>query len=224
MKKIFTLMFALVGCCTLAVAQDDEEVDESYQFVTASGEVIANGSTIVMRDVELEEDPGTGELTYVVPADFQVKNVSNTFGECVRLYMVITQIDNGEFNTCALGNCIPGKSEPCDLYTSAKRMDVDEVSGDLLTEWYSFDYGKCVVEMQIEVGEIVGFGNFSFLDYGPKITVEFVNPDPAGIRAVDGTAVPAERYTLDGRHAGESQKGIQIVRFSDGSVHKMVVR
>jgi len=70
MKKIFTLMFALAGCCGFAMAQDDEEVNDSYQFINAAGEIIENGSTIVMQNVEKEEDPGTGEITYKVPADF----------------------------------------------------------------------------------------------------------------------------------------------------------
>jgi hypothetical protein len=224
MKKIFTLMFALVGCCGFVVAQDDE-VNDTYQFISASGEVIIDGSTIVMQHVEKEEDPGTGEVTYKVPADFQVKNVSNTFGEAVRLCMNITKIDNGEFNTCALGNCIPPKSQPGEFYTSSQILDLGAASGDLLTEWYAFDYGKCVVEMQIEVGEIVGFGTFTFLEYGPKITVEFVNPDPAGIKEADSRAiVPVECYTLDGRIASHVQKGIQIVRYSDGSVRKSAVR
>ena len=152
MKKIFTLLVALAGCWVGVCAQDDEEIDDSYQFVTASGEIIANGSTIIMNNVEKEEDPFSGEILYKIPADFQVKNVSNTFGEAVRLFMSITQIDNGEFSTCALGNCIPPKSEVCDLYTSAQVLAMGTTSGDLLTEWYAYDYGKCVVEMQMEIG------------------------------------------------------------------------
>lgn len=225
MKKIFTLMFALAGCCGFAMAQEEEEVNDSYQFINAAGEIIENGSTIVMQNVEKEEDPGTGEITYKVPADFQVKNVSNSFGEAVRLCMNITRIDNGEFSTCALGNCIPPKSEVGELFTSAQKLDMGAASGDLLTEWYAFEYGKCIVEMQMEVGEIVGFGTFTFLEYGPKITVEFNNPDPAGISEAAGKAVtPVERYTLDGRTATATQKGIQVVRYSDGSVRKVAVK
>ena len=98
-------------------------------------------------------------------------------------------------------------------------------SGDRLTEWYAFEYGKCIVEMQMEVGEIGGFGTFTFLEDGPKITVEFNNPDPAGISETAGkTVTPVERYTLDGRTATATQKGIQIVRFSDGSVRKVAVK
>ena len=214
MKKIFTLMFALAGCCGFAMAQEEEEVNDSYQFINAAGEIIENGSTIVMQNVEKEEDPGTGEITYKVPADFQVKNVSNSFGEAVRLCMNITRIDNGEFSTCALGNCIPPKSEVGELFTSAQKLDMGAASGDLLTEWYAFEYGKCIV-----------FGTFTFLEYGPKITVEFNNPDPAGISEAAGkTVTPVERYTLDGRTATATQKGIQVVRYSDGSVRKVAVK
>ena len=96
---------------------------------------------------------------------------------------------------------------------------------NLLTEWYAFEYGKCIVEMQMEIGEIVGFGTFTFLEYGPKITVEFNNPDPAGISEAAGkTVTPVERYTLDGRTATATQKGIQVVRYSDGSVRKVAVK
>ena len=224
MKKFFTLLFVLTGCWTVTFAQDDE-VDDSYQFVTASGEIIPHGSTIVMDNVEKEEDPGTGEVSYIIHTDFLLKNVSNSFGDAARIFMTITQIDNGEFSTCALGNCIPPKSSPGELYTSAQAIALGETSGDLMTEWYAFDYGKCIVEMQVEIGEIAGFGSFTFSDYGPKITVEFLNPDPQGISETNNKSVIAkERYTIDGRIATPTQKGIQIVRYSDGSVRKVAVK
>ena len=67
MKKIFTLMFALAGCCGFAMAQEEEEVNDSYQFINAAGEIIENGSTIVMQNVETE--------TETQPAETEVKSV-----------------------------------------------------------------------------------------------------------------------------------------------------
>lgn len=224
MKKFFTLLVVLSGAW-LSVAAQDDEIDHSFEFVTASGDIIPNGSVITMNNVEVEVDPGTGEETFIVPADFLIKNVANQDGNYVRIFMNITQIDNGEFSTCALGNCIPPVSSIGELYTASQNISFGKTCEDLQTEWYAYDYGKCIVEMQLEVGEREGFSGFSFIDYGPMITVEFVNPDPAGIGAQEmSVAVPVARYAVDGRIVSAQDRGLQVVRYSDGTVRKVVVR
>lgn len=47
-------------------------------------------------------------------------------------------------------------------------------------------------------------------------------PDPAGIENVSLDNTPAEFYTIDGKKLQEPQKGINIIRMSNGSVLKQV--
>ena len=49
--------------------------------------------------------------------------------------------------------------------------------------------------------------------------------DPTAINTVDNTtATEAARYTLDGRQVSAPQRGLNIIRFSDGTVRKVMVR
>ena len=49
--------------------------------------------------------------------------------------------------------------------------------------------------------------------------------DPTAINTVDNTtANEAARYTLDGRQVSAPQRGLNIIRFSDGTVRKVMVR
>lgn len=58
---------------------------------------------------------------------------------------------------------------------------------------------------------------------------EFVNMEeeaPAGIEAVKtgADAMVRERYTLDGKHITEPQQGLNIVKTSNGTTRKVVIR
>ena len=224
MKKLFTFCVAVAMGSLMAYAQDD--VCHDYEFVTAEGTVIPDGSSIVISRIEKEEDPETGEEMVMVVADFTVKNVSGNNDALVRIVNNITRIDNGSYNTCAMGLCIPGKTEPGEFYTSHASIPQGSTAGDLQTEWYPDAYGKCIVELQLEIGEKYGFNDFEFIDFGPKITAVFDYPDPSGVKEVqEGMAVSeTAHFTLDGARTSASQKGVHVVRYSDGKVRKVIVR
>ena len=225
MKKIFTLCFCVVMGCTMAFAQDDEEIDNSYEFVSKTGEIIPHGSVVILDHVEAEEDPETGEVSYMISTDFEVKSVEGFASDLVRISNNIIRIDNGGFATCALGSCIPERTTTGQFYSSASSIAPGATSGDLQTEWIAYDYGMCVVEMQIEIGSKVGFGNFKFEAYGPKITVQFVNADPAKVgKSSAQTATVVARYSLDGRKLSAPQRGVNILHMSDGTTRKMVMK
>lgn len=223
MKKLFTFCLAVMGCM-MVYAQDD--VNHAYEFVKADGTVIPNGSTVVVDRVVKEEDPETGEEIVMVVADFTVKNVSGTNDGLVRLVNTITRIDNGSYSTCAMGLCIPGKTEVEEFYSSHASIPVGATAGDLQTEWYADAYGQCIVELQIEIGQKYGVNDFEFLDFGPSITAVFDYPDPSGVKELGQGRYATEvaRYTLGGAKTSAAQKGVQVVRLSDGSTRKIVVR
>jgi len=55
---------------------------------------------------------------------------------------------------------------------------------------------------------------------------EFANVATAGVDAVldDDDLTEIDRYSLDGKPVGDGYRGVAIVRYSDGSVRKVVVR
>ena len=225
MRKFLLFCLSLCVGTTVGYAQDDE-VNHSFEFVTNAGDIIPHGSVYVINSVVSEEDPETGELTVMIPSDFMVKNVSGTATDLVRLANEITRIDNGSYMTCALGSCLPGRTEPGYFSSASGTIAPGATSGDLQTEWYPDAYGECDVELQIEMGEDLGFGEFGFSDYGPKITVKFVYSDPVGVK--DGICSrPAEivgRYTLDGQAVNFLTHGVYILRMSDGTTRKVIVK
>jgi len=52
-----------------------------------------------------------------------------------------------------------------------------------------------------------------------------ITSDPSGISGVhNATATEAARYTLDGRQVSAPQRGLNIIRLSDGTVRKVIVK
>ena len=67
-------------------------------------------------------------------------------------------------------------------------------------------------------------GNETF--YGEQQTFRTGEIDPDGIEGVEASedAVEVARYDLQGRKIAEPQKGINIIRYSDGSTRKVMVK
>jgi hypothetical protein len=61
---------------------------------------------------------------------------------------------------------------------------------------------------------------------GPKVTLKFIYTDPANVKGVneDDRAVVTDRYTVGGNRLSAPQKGLNIVRKSDGTVKKVVIK
>ena len=225
MRKSLLFCLSLLVGTTVGYAQDDE-VSHSFEFVTNDGVTIPHGSVYVIDKVVNEEDPETGETYPMLPSDFVIKNVSGTATDMVRIANEITRIDNGSYSTCAMGACLAGRTEPEYFSSAAGTIAPGATSGDLQTEWYPTAYGECDVDLQIEIGENLGFGQFGFLEFGPMIKVRFVYADPVGIHegVSQQPATIVGRYTLDGQAVSYLRHGVYILRMSDGTSRKVVVR
>ena len=170
MKKLFTLCAAMM-LSLMAMAQ----ADGTFQFVDASGNVVADGSTIVVNQLNDE-----GQM--VVP--LSVKNVSGDQA-AVSMYETINAKPGGTWQTCAFGNCMM-LSE--DGYSPKNIVDADYYS-DIQTEWIpeQGQYATWEATLQIHVFDIkqqTKFGQTIYvptddiIGYGPKVTVRFEYTDP----------------------------------------------
>lgn len=165
MKKIITLCTTML----LAIAAS-AQVDETFQFVDAQGNVVADGSTIVVNQLN-----DKGEM--VIPLW-----VKNTSGEkvAVSMYETLDNLPNGGWQTCAFGNC----KQLSESGYSSKNIMAADYEANIETEWKpdSGSYATWEATLQIHVFNITKVSRFGvvtetagdeIIGYGPTITVRF---------------------------------------------------
>lgn len=223
MKKLFTLCAAMLMGSAMAFGQ----VDQTFQFVDKDGNVVADGTTWTVS--EKVEDLFYGLM---IPSELSVKNTSGEDAN-VAVDFQVTQISGGAFQICFPTNCQTRTYVTEVEETGALEMAAGEVK-DMATEWVvkPFDSdveatGTCTATVQLKVMELIeGSFRYEVKAYGPKITLVFSNNGTTGIgsvEAVGGKKVEAY-YSLSGRRLSVPQKGLNIVKFADGTARKVVVR
>lgn len=171
MKKLFTLCTAfMLGIGAFA----QEEVDETFQFVDANGNVVANGTTIVINQINDE-----GQMA--IP--LSVRNVSGEKA-AVSMFETIDALPNGIWQTCAFGNCMM----LTETGYSPKNVMAADYEGSIQTEWIPEEGQFAIWEatLQIHVFNIIKQSRFGvvtevagneIIGYGPKVTIRFEYKD-----------------------------------------------
>lgn len=235
MKKIFTLCVALFA----AVSMFAQETKGMFEFATADGTVVPSGSVITKSDVEDYTDPEDGEDNMQIPTGLWIKPVKTELnGEklCVKLRIDVEKIDHGSINFCLLGNCINAKREG--RYESNGGF-VDKLD-DLQTEWMigndeetgKAKYGEATAKLTLVVCRKVSHKDqfdieqFKYEDVGESstVTVKFVyNEKSTGINGIsNANATVVARYAADGTRLSAPQKGLNIVKLSNGKTVKYI--
>lgn len=231
MKKIFTLCFALFS----AVAMFAQETKGMFEFATADGTVVPSGTVITKSDVEDFTEPEDGCDTKQISTGLFVKPIKTDLnGEkiCVKLRLNVERIDNGSIAFCLLYNCknASGKGK-----FESNGGFVDKLD-DLATEWRIGNdeetekamYGEAKAKLTLVVCRKVSLGieQFKYEDIGESstITVHFVYNEKStginGISTADATVVA--RYAADGTRLSAPQKGLNIVKLSNGKTVKYI--
>lgn len=237
MKKIFTLCVALFA----AVSMFAQETKGMFEFATADGTVVPSGSVITKSDVEDHTDPEDGVDNMQIPTGLWIKPVKTELnGEklCVKLRVDVEKIDHGSsINFCLLGNCSTARSEG--KYESNGGF-VDKLD-DLQTEWMigndeetgKAKYGEAKAKLTLVVCRKVSLGKdqfgieqFKYEDIGESstVTVHFVyNEKSTGINGISNAdATVVARYAADGTRLSAPQKGLNIVKLSNGKTVKYI--
>lgn len=204
MKKIFTL-FTFLTFAFAAFAAD------TYVFTDKDGNTIANGTTITCNDAEVDDFGGV-----LVKSGLFIKNVAAPSNYQVSVEANITRIDNGAVQLCFPVNCFSydtvGKHGG-----DGKKALAQGQSQSIQTEWLPTAYGESIVEYTAKIFQ----GVFQKETY--TVTVHYIYADPAGVASVDAANVqPVQRYDIMGRQTTVGQRGLHIVRMSDGSVRKVI--
>ena len=220
MKKLFTFCLSLIfgGLAFTAQAQTNDPA-EWYKFVDKDGQVLEDGATLTCNTFEfLPALMGDGITSHVkvkfAPAERHDSQVA---------VMCDWKTANGPvgFQCCFGGNCVsfsgPEKKE------TSKTLGYVGWESDLFDDFWMTDMsaqGSAEVEFQImcysDAGELLAAGD--------KITVRYTT-ETTGIDGVEaaGSNEEVARYTLDGRKLSAPQKGVNIVKYADGSTKKVVV-
>ena len=175
MKKIAFLSLMLCGLLGMNAQ------DATFEFVDAGGNVVPDGKTVTITDVETEEDPETGEQWLLMPAGLSVRNASDVRA-ALRLHVKIDRMDSGSYQICFPISCL-AFDEVGTYQTGETAMMAGEIRS-LNTEWLPDADGKCVVQLQVEVLSELGSApnvRYIHLADGPAITLNFNNGMPEDV-------------------------------------------
>lgn len=219
MKKFFTLALSLFTAASASFAQ--EEINNVLQFVDKDGKVVADGSTITVATVEIDEEMDDLQI----PSGLYVKKTTDETVFC-GMEVTVLALPNGSLNCCFPQSCQSGTAAGQVLNTAPGNIIEPEKSME--TEWVPIEgaYGTATGKFRIMIYELTHDLRYIFLDYGPTVTVNFVYDETSGINnaTAAGTVNEVARYGLDGSRLAQPTKGINLVKTADGKVRKVLVK
>lgn len=217
MKKLFTLCIALLFSCVAMNAQN-------FIFVDGDGNTIENGATLTMDQVAYKEDivfnpDGSFEVVQVpmIPlSGVLIKNNSAESQSC-KVTFNVTALPNGSFAACCAGNCSNlDKERTIEKNANADAGKTIDISTD--TEWVPVAAGTTTVKISAQ-------GSKSMLP-DSEITINFIYDGTASIDGIQNNAdnKVVARYSINGQLLDAPQKGINILKYADGRIEKVIVK
>lgn len=228
MKKIFTLFVALF-CSVAMFAQDTKGM---FEFADKNGNVVPNGSTLTKTEEKSGKRPHINTGLFVKP----VKTELNGEKLGAKLRVEVENLDHGTIQYCLLGSC----SVASEKGTFNSTSDFVDKLDDLATEWFMGTdkegkalKGEATVKLTLVACKKVSLGldeldieQFEWKEVGDcsSITVKFVYDGTTAINGVaDNTnATVVARYAADGTRLSAPQKGLNIVKLSNGKTVKYI--
>lgn len=214
MKKIFTLCLAIIGAMNI-FAQSVNYT--TFQFVDANGKEIKDGSVIEVKANGKKMESG-----------IMVKSAKTTDDKCIITYDV-SEMSSGVYELCFV-RCIKTITTPTATTETSACNDESFTTLSLADHWAPDSYGTCVTTLQLRKGKLFGTGKKAYwgadLDTkGPKITIKYIYSETTGMNGVTVNSIKElARYSLAGTKLTGPTKGVNIVKYSDGSVKKVVVK
>lgn len=220
MKKLLTLCLALV--CSAAIFA---QADNTFRFVDKNGTVYPDGSVLNLTELE-ESDFGE----WCVNSGLYLENTTSST-QNARVTVDVKSLSEGSsIKFCVMFNC--SNYEAVGSY-SKEGAEVAGNKDDLMLEWltpYEEDeegnWTALPGSASIELSAAVLNGDGSLRAMGPSITINFSYTDPAGVSGItaDKDATVIARYNAAGQQIGAAQKGLNIVRLSNGKTIKQIIK
>lgn len=219
MNKFLSLSFLMMVCLLMpAMGQQNGKVLTSLQFVRADGEIVPDGSVIV---VDTPEQTPFGDI--ILNSGLFVRNNEN-HAVTAAIEANVSSIGAGVFQCCFPSSCQPYSTAGTFL-TPIGNVAAATQFHNLQTEWSLQDpnyAGETTVRLRLMIYNNDGS---ALQGYGPTVSICFVSPALTCITNYNAhAAVSADVvgiYDLSGRRLRNLQKGMNIVRFSDGTTRKI---
>ena len=222
MNSIKSLLLVAAAMFTTA---SYAQVDETFSFVDKDGKEIKSGTVWTANHVE-EDDFGTTQ----VPSEVFVKNNTNE-RQGIGAFVNVKKIESGSFQICFPMNCMSGITGGM-VRTEGGALNAGEVK-TLASEWFPEADGVCDVLVKLEYYNINknkwGMESFERVDDEdldnpmPSITIHFVKGATAINGIKDGANVEVTGiYDATGKQIQTTQKGLNIVKLSNGKTVKIV--
>lgn len=220
MKLIKSLLLVAAAMFTTATYA---QVDNRFSFVDKNGKEIPSGSVWTTHTVK---DDGMREM---IDSEVFVKNNSSEKA-AAGIYIKVEKIDNGSMQICFPMNC------QGDITTSASTPGYLFKPGEIQSsesEWVFDEDGSCTVTYKLESYIVTEdrWGKETLIKEDevdmdlpmPSITVVFVKGATAINGVKDGENVEvAAIYDATGKQIQTTQKGLNIVKLTNGKTVKIV--
>ena len=204
MKKIYSLALGLL-MATCAFAQ----VDETFVFTDAEGNVVADGTTITVNNYIYDDFE-----QMLFEAGLFVKN--NTEDAAIAgMTFEMTKIDNGGLSHCFPGSCATYTAVGKVVRAEGEPIETGE-SVSIQSEWIQDDKGECTVTYTIRVLEVESRIPLKYKDkaIGASVTVKYVydenSKDVTGINDIKADVSDGKTFNIAGQRTSSNFQGIVI--------------
>ncbi len=211
-KLLSAIALSFMGLSAMA-----QSVDNSFSFVDAQGNVVADGSTITATELEYMDDGNGGY--YQIPSGIYVKNNKDEIGYCSVAFKC-TSKDNGSLSLCFPGSCMNTVDYGLEFENGPQPIK-GSVTSSLATEWLPTGYGTATATYTLKIYN-VDPSNYQdiYVCDGPTITVKYVfGTSDINNTVSDKRTTSTEYYDLSGRKIETPVKGVyvKVSSFSDGT-------
>lgn len=218
--------FAIAVALLFGAVSVNAQTDKTFSFIDAAGNEVVDGSNLTFYAEKVCKIPGMeNKIGYTIQANFAL-NVRNNTNATASVALKCKAPENpivGEVQICFPEGC--DANTKGEFITGSGLMKPNEVR-ELDSEWVfgrikpgqtdNTPYGTEDVSLTIMNGTKVG----------PTVHIRSIYADPTGITDIDSdvNAAVVGRYDANGRKIDAPQKGINIVKLSNGKTIKTVVK
>lgn len=177
-------------------------------FVDEKGNELADGATVKMD--KLEEDPFASELAYMIPMEgIGIRNNSESVVD-FDINIQLTNISNGEYVCCYGSQCLPPVNQPGKLVIASQKIKALTTKMIENTEWkpVTGQYGTCSATYTLSTGR--------------TLNVNFVYANPSSVQSIEVAKNIQTIYDATGKKVDKFRKGLNLIRYNDGSVKKVI--
>lgn len=220
-------ILAVAVALTLGAVSVNAQKDKTFSFIDAAGNEVADGSTVIFYAEKKNKVPGMDMFGYTIQADFAltVKNNTNAAAEATLHVVAPENPTHGMVQICFPGEC--DSHTKGEFTTKSVSMTANEVK-ELHSEWVFAMYTPGSKDnFESEYGsEDVSLTLMNGSKAGPTVNIHSVYADPTGITDIESAdnATEVARYDLNGRKLTAPQKGLNIIKLSNGKTVKKVIK